>query len=197
MAQPEDPVIVPIQADFSGFSDAMKDLQKQTNRFGAAFTSTISSAIRRGKSFEDTLKSLALRLSDIALQSALKPLEDAASNFVGQAVGALANTAGNAMSGAGGGGSNVQPFAKGGVVSAPKWFTSGSSLGVAGEAGSEAIMPLSRGANGKLGVEMHGAGQPVHVTFNVTTPDVAGFKKSEGQLSAMLARTVGRGRRSL
>jgi phage-related minor tail protein len=67
-----------------------------------------------------------------------------------------------------------------------------------GEAGAEAILPLARGADGRLGVAAGGAAQTaVQVTFNVTTPDAASFAKSEAQVTAMLARAVGRGRRGL
>lgn len=38
---------------------------------------------------------------------------------------------------------------------------------------------------------------PLVVHFNVTTPDADSFRKSEAQVTAMLARTVGRGRRGL
>ena len=54
-------------------------------------------------------------------------------------------------------GNNIVPYRKGGVVGAPTMFKyGGSKLGVMGEAGPEAIMPLKRGPSGKLGVEMHG-----------------------------------------
>jgi hypothetical protein len=36
---------------------------------------------------------------------------------------------------------------------------------------------------------------PVHVTFNVTTPDAQSFRRAEAEVSAMLARAVARGRR--
>jgi TP901 family phage tail tape measure protein len=51
---------------------------------------------------------------------------------------------------------NVVPFANGGVVSKPTIFPFANGTGVMGEAGPEAIMPLKRGSNGRLGVEMHG-----------------------------------------
>lgn len=53
-----------------------------------------------------------------------------------------------------GGGSvlNVMPFAKGGVVATPSYFPLGNTLGVAGERGAEAILPLARGGDGRLGV---------------------------------------------
>lgn len=47
-------------------------------------------------------------------------------------------------------------FAKGGVVDSPTFFSMGKGLGVAGEAGKEAILPLARGANGALGVQAVG-----------------------------------------
>lgn len=48
---------------------------------------------------------------------------------------------------------SVAKFASGGIVTAPTMFKYGSgSTGVMGEAGPEAIVPLSRGADGKLGV---------------------------------------------
>jgi len=59
----------------------------------------------------------------------------------------------------------VQMFAKGGafatnsVLTRPTGFAmAGGGLGVAGEAGPEAIMPLARGADGSLGVQMMGGG---------------------------------------
>lgn len=69
---------------------------------------------------------------------------------------------------------------------------------MAGEAGAEAILPLARGSDGRLGVRAPGmAGGGMTVTFNVTTPDADSFARSETQLAAMLTRVVGRGERNL
>ena len=54
----------------------------------------------------------------------------------------------------------ARPFADGGVVGGPTYFPmAGGKTGLMGEAGPEAIMPLKRGANGKLGVQMEGGSQ--------------------------------------
>ena len=54
-------------------------------------------------------------------------------------------------------GGRIKPYAKGGVVAEPTMFPmAGGDIGLMGEAGPEAIMPLKRGANGKLGVEVAG-----------------------------------------
>jgi hypothetical protein len=50
----------------------------------------------------------------------------------------------------------VQFFANGGVVNSPTMFQHSGGLGVMGEAGAEAIMPLKRGSDGKLGVAVSG-----------------------------------------
>lgn len=67
----------------------------------------------------------------------------------------LANALLNAMGFADGGvfsSGNVIPFAKGGVVNRTTMF----SMGMMGEAGPEAIMPLERGPDGSLGVKSSG-----------------------------------------
>jgi phage-related minor tail protein len=57
------------------------------------------------------------------------------------------------------GGPNVIPFARGGVVGSPTVFPmAGGRTGLMGEAGPEAIMPLKRGKDGKLGVQAQGGG---------------------------------------
>ena len=65
---------------------------------------------------------------------------------------------------------NVVPFASGGVVSAPSYFPMGRNVGLMGEAGSEAILPLQRSADGRLGVAASGGSAPVNIVFNVTPP---------------------------
>ena len=65
-----------------------------------------------------------------------------------------------------------------------------------GEAGPEAIMPLRRGPDGRLGVAAAGGGAPVHVVMNITTPDVQGFQRSQTQIAAQMGRVLARGQRN-
>jgi lambda family phage tail tape measure protein len=61
---------------------------------------------------------------------------------------------------------NVVPFARGGVVGSAALFPmTGGRTGLMGEAGPEAIMPLKRGKDGKLGVQAEG-GSTVHIVQN-------------------------------
>ncbi|WP_457091832.1 phage tail tape measure protein [Microvirga sp. P5_D2] len=91
----------------------------------------------------------------------------------------------------------VMPFAQGGIVGAPTYFPLGRGLGVMGERGAEAVMPLARGSDGKLGVRSGGGGSAAAITVNISTPDAESFRRSEAQVSAALARAVARGQRGM
>lgn len=97
-------------------------------------------------------------------QMIMAPFMNAMSGFslAGMFGGLLGSANGNAF-----GASGLLAFANGGVVSSPTMFAyGGSNLGIMGERGPEAILPLSRGSNGKLGVESKGGGQPISVAVN-------------------------------
>ncbi len=179
----------------SALGPVLADLEQQSQSVGAALTRAFTSAATGGRSLEDALKGVALRLSSIALSAGLKPLE----NLLGDALGKLGSAFGGAIKGFARGGvpGAVTPFAAGGIVSAPTYFSTGSGTGLMGEAGAEAILPLKRGPDGALGVAVAGGGGGASIIFNVTATDAASFQKSEAQLSAMLARTVRRGQRQL
>lgn len=167
----------------------MTDLETRSQRFGSALTAALRSAAAGGKGLEDVLRGLGNRITDIALGASLKPLENALGN-------AISGIFGGGMAGGGMIGS-VVPFADGGVVRSPSFFPMGGDMGLMGEAGPEAILPLKRGADGSLGVAAGGGGVAPQIVFNVTATDAASFRKSEGQITAMLARSVTRGHRGM
>lgn len=180
-------VDVEIRADTSGFDVALKDLESRSRQFGSVLTSALKGAVVNGKSLEDVLRGVGLSLAGMALDAGLKPLQGLLSNvFSGLLGGVLPFAKGG-----------ITPFASGGIVSSPTYFPAGRSVGLMGEAGSEAIMPLSRTSGGRLGVASGGGKGNVQVVLNVSTPDAASFKKSESQMTAMLARAASRGTRYL
>lgn len=74
----------------------------------------------------------------------------------------------------------IKPYAKGGVVNSPTLFPmSGGRTGMAGEAGPEAILPLTRGSNGALGVQAQGGGGGAGLVVNVVTPPGSTVEQSE------------------
>jgi hypothetical protein len=88
------------------------------------------------------------------------------------------------MFGAAGSSGPVMPFADGGVIAAPSYFPLGRGSGLAGEAGPEAILPLTRGADGRLGVSAAGGSSGGTVIVNIQTPDVESFARAESQVTA-------------
>jgi phage-related minor tail protein len=186
-----DDLTIRVSADTAPCRAALQDLGREATSFSAAITGAFKSAIAGGRDFESVLKSLALKLAGIAFDRALAPM----SNAIGGAIDNLFGAFGLAQGGAVGGG-QVKPFARGGVVATPSFFPLGRGLGMMGEAGAEAVLPLARGSDGRLGIRSDGE-RPIVVTFNVTAADADSFRKSEAQVSAMLARAVGRGRRGL
>ena len=75
---------------------------------------------------------------------------------------AVTNANGNAFSAG-----RVIPFATGGVIGGPTTFPmAGGRTGLMGEAGPEAIMPLRRGPDGRLGVEGAGSGVTVNNVYH-------------------------------
>jgi tape measure domain-containing protein len=85
----------------------------------------------------------------------------------------------------------IVPFAQGGIVDSPHIFPFRDGVGLMGEAGSEAIMPLRRGPNGKLGVEAHG-GMSNNITVNVdaTGTDVEGNEAEGRELGRLIGAAV-------
>ncbi len=69
---------------------------------------------------------------------------------------------------------NVIPFARGGVVTRPTVFPMAKGMGLMGEAGPEAVMPLRRTADGRLGVAASGGGTGGGTVVNAITVDLRG-----------------------
>jgi phage-related minor tail protein len=173
-------------------STSTNTLGVSATAFANAITKAFAQATTGGKQFDDVLKSLALRLSNLSVQAALKPLaKDAVKGFNG----IINNILGGGSTSSG---PVLTPFASGGVVGAPTYFPlSGGGLGLAGEAGPEAIVPLTRGSDGRLGVSVAGPSAPANVTVQIATPDAASFRRSEAYITGQIARAVARGQRSL
>lgn len=174
--------------------DVLVDLQSQSDKFAASITGAMKDAALSGKELQNVLGDLGLRLSELALNSALKPLENAISGQIGSLTNGLIDVFAHAKGGVPG---QITPFASGGVVSSPTYFAMNGGLGLMGEAGSEAILPLKRGTDGSLGVAASGVGSGANIVFNVTAQDASSFRRSEGQITAMLARAVRSGQRNI
>ncbi len=89
----------------------------------------------------------------------------------------------------------IVPYAKGGLVTKPTLFQykqgGVGNYGLMGEAGTEAIMPLRRGANGKLGVEASGGGVGnVVVNVDASGSNVQGDQPNAKALGSAIGAAV-------
>lgn len=185
----------------------LRELNRTASQFARTIAGAFAQGIASGKSFDDTLKGLYLRLSNMALQTAIRPVGTMLTSVIGQiaggGAGSLPGSPGGRTSGGGrecivAGTANVQPFAAGGVIGTPTYFPlSSGGLGLAGEAGPEAILPLTRNARGQLGVAAAGGAPSASIVVNIATPDADSFRRSEVYVTGQIARAVARGQRGL
>ena len=181
-------------------TEAMQAMDAEAGRLSRSLGSSLRGAFDRAVFGGDRLGSVLSRLgSDIAAKAAdaaLRPVSEAITGGIGGLAagltGALTGALGFARGGAIDAG-EVRAFARGGVVDGPTLFPLARGTGLAGEAGPEAILPLSRGPDGRLGVSAAQGGTGTVVNVTISTPDVEGFRRSRGQVAAELARAVRRG----
>lgn len=191
-------------AQFTAEMDRVRAAFAATQADAADFETGLSRGLRRamkdlvvdGDSLSDALESLAKTMINTTFNSAMRPVTDHLGGLVSDGIGALVGGILPFADGAAFSQGKVTPFARGGVVSSPTHFPMRGGLGLMGEAGPEAILPLARGHDGSLGVKTQGGGKSPTVVMNVTTPDVAGFQRSRGQIAAQMSRMLARGSRN-
>lgn len=176
--------------DFEAIAGSLRAINDAAGKASKTLTDAFASAIVSGRSFDQTLQGIVRSLSQMALKSALEPVQQGLTQLLQTGLGALAG-------GVGRGGATITGFADGGVVSRPTFFGANGSVGLMGERGAEAILPLARGPDGRLGVTTNGAARSTNVTINISTPDVETFRRSQVQISGALARAVAHGQRGL
>jgi phage-related minor tail protein len=194
---------VSMVATFDGELARMRETMIFTGREVNSLSGGISGGLRKafdglvfdGMKLNDALKSVAKTIADTVYSIAMRPVTGALGGLIANGLGSamvagLPFATGGAFSQG-----RVRPFAKGGVVAGPTTFPMRGGQGLMGEAGPEAIMPLARGPDGRLGVQSAGA-RPVTVVMNIATPDVQGFQRSQVQFAAQVSRALARGQRN-
>jgi hypothetical protein len=158
-----------ITANIMGMNDELKKTKSIGEELGMTFSSAFEDAIVGGKKFSEVLNGLAqdvLRL--VTRKTITEPLAGGLTDMLkGFNLGSLfkANAAGGVYAGPG-----ISAYS-GQIVSKPTIFPFANGIGLMGEAGNEAILPLKRGSNGKLGVEST-AGSVNIVVNNTAAPEV-------------------------
>lgn len=197
-----------MQSGFQSLVDGAKSLNEtMTQATTGAFdkmSDSLASFVTTGKSnFKDLAGSILQDISKMLIQFATLRLAKAAVGMFADggafgSSGLLALARGGAFNTQG-----IQYYANGDIFNKPTAFRHAGGLGVMGEAGPEAVMPLTRGPNGKLGVQVFGNQQTstaagvvnqvqidVHITNEGTSTDVQASSQDGKQLGNSLKAMV-------
>lgn len=152
------------------FKEGIQDYYKTLSDFGGQVASSLQGAfqgledqltnfVMTGKAnFTDLANSIIADIARIAIrQAVIRPLVGGLMDIFNIKPSAMGNVFAQ---------NGIQKFARGGIVDRPTLFPFANGTGLMGEAGPEAIMPLRRGRDGRLGVQSAGGGA-VNVTVNV------------------------------
>ena len=168
----------------------LEDHQKEVadtiaNSMGDALTSIVDGTKSVSDAFKDMARAIIAELYQIyVVKQITGMISGGIDSFMGFNASASAN--GNVFSNG-----NLVPYADGGVVGGPTYFPMNDGrTGLMGEAGPEAIMPLKRGKNGKLGIQADGGGSSnviIHQNFNFTANGDESVKQIIAQQAPAIA----------
>jgi len=178
-----------LQQQQKALEDARKkqeELAKElSGYFGDAFLSIVDGTKSVKDAFSDMARHIIRRLYEIlVVEQMVQSIAGAIKPAMPTGAPSSSSANGNIFSRG-----SVVPFANGGVVGGPTYFPMfGGRTGLMGEAGPEAIMPLKRGKNGKLGVET--SGQADNIVINQTFSFAANGDESVKRIIAKEAPKI-------
>ena len=176
-----------------GLISAMEEYRKKAQDVAGQVKDAMGSALQgmedalvkfvtTGKlAFGDLARSINADITRIVIRSAI------ISPLLGAFGIKVASAKGNVFEGG-----EVQKYAYGGaIVNRPTVFPMANGLGLMGEAGAEAIMPLKRGKDGRLGVTAQGGGSTVvNVSVNAGGTSANGNTMKANQLGKLIGSAI-------
>ena len=149
------------------------------SELNSAFASVLDGTKTLGEALLDFASNVLAQVAqDLFAQQFSKP--------IAAGIAGIFSEKGNVFNSAG-----VTPFANGGVVGGPTIFPFANGIGLMGEAGPEAIMPLARGADGKLGVTAaNGNSAPNVIINNYSGQEATASSDSAGNLIVEIGRAI-------
>lgn len=161
-------------------------LKSAATDFATTITTGFASGAKGIDVLRDALNNLEQQLIRLATQKLFEQIFGLATGTGPTGGGLLSLLFGNQHGNAFHGG-NVIPFARGGVVNRPTIFPMARGMGLMGEAGPEAVMPLRRGPDGRLGVESRGGNASITIAPTIQVTTNGGTSAAEGE---KLAQTI-------
>ena len=169
---------------FDSIKSGAEEVREVVTKAFKGMEDAIVNFVMTGKlNFADFTRSILADMARIIVRQAfIKPLLGLFGFADG---GVVENAMGNVY-----GSNGIQKFARGGVVHSPTIFPFKNGIGLMGEAGSEAIMPLKRHSNGKLGVEASGGMGSVVVNVDAKGTSAQGDNSKSKELGRMIGVAI-------
>lgn len=169
--------------------DSFSEMSKAIESWGNKAADTFADFVVDGKaSFTDLVNSFLKDIVRIQAKRFIDPITTQAGDWLNSAIGSVFGTggesgvklaAGGVMAGAG-----ISAYS-GSVVSRPTLFPFANGIGLMGEAGAEAVLPLRRGPNGKLGVQAGGSGVTVNIIEDSSRAGQTQSRQEQGGASVL------------
>lgn len=170
-----------------------REMERLANFVGSQMESALMSMVDGTKSVKDAFKDMARAIIAelyrvLVVQRIVGSFGAGGGGILGAAYGAFNPSANGNVFSAG----NMVPFADGGVVTRATTFPMrNGSVGLMGEAGPEAILPLKRGPGGKLGVAASGGGGTVvNNNISVTGSDSEAVRREITKMIPQISRVT-------
>jgi hypothetical protein len=179
--------------------DLLRDQERlvgTAESIGDSFANAFERALTGAESFSEALRAMGREIAVLVMrQTVLQGVSDWISGGAqGLLGGLLLSGRGNVFHHG-----QLVPFAAGGVVDRPVVFPMAQGAGLMGEAGPEAVMPLRRGPDGKLGVAAEGTPTVENHTriVNVLDPSVAADYMQSAAGEKVIVNVIRRNRNAL
>ncbi len=175
-----------IQEGAKAYFDTIKDFGKQaqdvvTNAFKGMEDALVKFVLTGKLNFKDLARSIIADLTRITVRAALLNTLSGIPFFSK----VIKNEKGNVFAK-----NKIVPYKYGGVVDKPTLFPMANGMGLMSEAGAEAIMPLKRGRDGKLGVQSSGGIGNIVVNVDASGSSVEGNTQQSSELGKMLGSVI-------
>lgn len=165
-----------LQEKMEEYKDAVLDVREALQD---TFSDNLADLLTQNKSFGESMKAIYRGIVEelvrvFVFQNLIRTAQGGRGVMVGDLLGPVFGG---------------KKLAKGGIINSPTMVAPNT---IAGEAGPEAVLPLKRNSKGELGV----AGGGVTINMTVNTPDVQGFRKSQGQIARQVSRSLATAQRN-
>jgi septation ring formation regulator EzrA len=156
----------------SGWQGLVGDMENAFDGWASYYSRELNDMLWDSEfSFKRIAESFGRMITEMMIQKQMMRLSEGISSWVG---GLFASEHGNVFSG----GYHVEKYARGGIVDKPTIFPMANGAGLMGEAGAEAIMPLTR-IGGDLGVKAQTG--PQNVRIEIHNDSVQGLEVTEAR----------------